>query len=336
MPITTFPFKHYCMLPDYSLANKIREKSWDLDKIFPLLKKHKKGLKELQKNIKSDPNSISKVRDAIYSLAIEIKLGIKNLKFINFYDSALLYLYYRLLKHVFELCKKEQEKLEEEKQEAISEENKAKGQKATDIKKEIKSIERKINEHGELINEFDAAKRKLIIVYEKLVKKLRKERWNAEKQVQKEFSFLKKTLRSMENLNRKIKVEAIKTKNRVIPKKADLMLKIRKKVNPEDVKQLAKLVLEGTDRISKDVLYSEKLISKFEREMEKLKDIVENLKKKVDNLIRDSKKREEIIKDAFGPWDLLIKNAEKEIHNDLMQIFRNVFVEYKFIGTRGI
>jgi len=334
MVFAIYPFKYYYVLPDYTLANKIREKSWELDRLFPLLKKRKKELKKLLKSIKSSHQDILKVRQAIYALALEIKLGIKDLKFINFYDSALLYLYYRLLRHVSELCKSEEKKLRQEMQKDVSKEKSLKH--AENIKNESKNIERKIKENGESVKSFESAKKRLVEAYEKLVDELRKRKWDTEKQAQHEFTLLLFTLRGMENLNRKIKVEAIKTKNRIAPRKAALMLRIRKKPSPQDVIELAKLVSKAIDRISKDVYYSSKLISKFEKEMKIVKEIVENLKKKINKLTKQDKKREAIKKELFDQWGNVIKNTEGEINKDLMQIFRNVFVEYKYVGTRNL
>lgn len=333
MFLTTFPFKYYALLPDYTLTTKIRQESWNLDKIFPLLKSKKSELKELAESIKSNPSNILKVRHAIYSLTIEIKLGFKDLKFINFYDSALLYLYYRLLHHVYDLCKKEESRLIEEKQKEISKEKNL-DEHAENIKIQKESLEKSINEHAKLIKKFDAAKKGLVKDYENLVNELRKRRWDAEKQAQHEFTLLKFTLRSMENLNRKIKVEAIKTKSKIVPKKADLMLRIRTKISPDDVIQLAKLVSEAIERISKDVYYSSKLISKFEREMERLERIVENLKKTINKLLKDDKQREKIAENLFKLWDKLIEKTEKEINRDLMRIFGNIVRLYKYVGTR--
>ena len=77
-----------------------------------------------------------------------------------------------------------------------------------------------------------------------------------------------------------------------------------------------------------------KLISKFEREMKILKEIVENLKKKIDISVKEGKKREAIKKGIFDHWNNSIKNIEEEINKDLMHIFRNLFVEHKYVETR--
>lgn len=316
MLFAIFPFRYYKVLPDSALANRIRQKSWDLDNIFPRLKQRKSELRGLTKSITSNLSNIAKVRHSIDLLCKEIKAGVKDLKYINFYDSALLYLYFRLLNHAFGLCNKEKE---------------------TSLKNGIK---KNIKEHKKLIKKFDAAKKRLVEVYENLVKELRKRRWDAEKQAQHEFSLLKFTLRSMKNLNRKIKVEAIKVKTRIIPQKVILMRRIQGKkpeeMNPEDIIELAKLVSQAINRISKDVVYSSKLIAKFEKEMAKLKKIVENLKNRVNNLIKDEKKREMIIKNITKPWDDIVKNLEDEINKDLMEIFRNIFVLYKHVGTKQL
>ena len=137
----------------------------------------------------------------------------------------------------------------------------------------------------------------------------------------------------MENINRKIKVEAIKVK-KMIPKKALLMRRINKgKINPEDVVHLARFVAEAIDRISKDASYSSKLISKFESEFRNLKLIVESLKKSAN---KNKKISEEDKKKMFEPWDSAVNYVENEVHKDLMEIFRNIFGEYKYIGTRPI
>ena len=186
----------------------------------------------------------------------------------------------------------------------------------------------------------DAAKKALIKDYEHLVIELRKRRWDLEKLAQHEFAFIRFTLRSMENLNRKIKVEAIKLKEEVVPKETPISKKIKQGIlDPKDFKLLAKLILKGIDRISKDVRYSSKLISKFENKIKKLRKIMESLKNSVNNLAKKNKVSEETqkkLKEAFDSWDSAIKSLDEEVNKDLMQIFRNIFVEYKYIGTRQL
>ena len=193
MLTSSFPFKYLAILSDSTLTTNIRERSWDLDKIFPQIKAAKSEIKELGKGIKSDSGSIFKLRQSIAALAAEIKAGFRDLKLINFYDSAIFYLYFRLLSHVLELCKKEESRLRS-------------------IKKAKIQIEEKIKEYEKLIKNFGAAKKSLIEDYEQMVKALEKRRWGLEKQAQHELGLLRITLRSMSNLNRKIKIEAIKVK----------------------------------------------------------------------------------------------------------------------------
>ncbi|MDP3766250.1 MAG: hypothetical protein Q8R04_07090, partial [Nanoarchaeota archaeon] len=175
MFIAAFPFKYYKFLPDFALATKIRQKSWNIDKLFPRLKERKAELRGLIKDIKSNLGNILKVRNPIELLSREIREGIKNLKYINFYDSTLLYLYYRLLHHVFDLCKKEEARLKAEMQNALSKEINPKD-KAENVKKAKEDIEKDIKEHKKLIRSFDAAKRSLVDAYESLVRELRKRR----------------------------------------------------------------------------------------------------------------------------------------------------------------
>ena len=189
MLTSSFPFKYLAILSDSTLTTNIRERSWDLDKIFPQIKAAKSEIKELGKGIKSDSGSIFKLRQSIAALAAEIKAGFRDLKLINFYDSAIFYLYFRLLSHVLELCKKEESRLRS-------------------IKKAKIQIEEKIKEYEKLIKNFGAAKKSLIEDYEQMVKALEKRRWGLEKQAQHELGLLRITLRSMSNLNRKIKIEA--------------------------------------------------------------------------------------------------------------------------------
>ena len=47
MSIAFLPFKYYSVLPDYSLTTKIREESWDLDQLFPILKRTKEEFRRL-------------------------------------------------------------------------------------------------------------------------------------------------------------------------------------------------------------------------------------------------------------------------------------------------
>ena len=330
-----FPFVYYSVLPDSTLTTKIREESWKLDRLFPLLRKSREELKKLRKSIKSNKVDILRLKGSIALLAAEIRSGLKDLKLINFYDSAILYLYFKLLQHVFILCRKEEEKLMEEKEKTLSKEVRLKG-KIEEIRKSKKEVEKKVRAFEKVVNGLGIAKRELAKAYEKLVEELESLRWKAEKRAQKEFSFEELTFRSMENLNRKIKVEAIKVK-KITPNKVFLMKKIRShKPDAEDVKSLARLVSEAIDRIGKDVSYSSKLISQFQEEMEMLKGVVENLKKTMNKFVEQNKIKEETAKNVIKPWDDAVRYLEEEAHKDLMQVFRNIFVEYKYVGTRKI
>ena len=328
MWIRWFPFGFYgSLLKIPTLPTKIREKTWDLDKLIMLLRQTKSEIKKVSSS-KPSAAKIQKLKDSISKLAAEIKRGIKDLMYISFYDSAMFYLYYRLLNHIFNLCKQEEERLSAKEKEALS-----KDKNLGDIKKTKMGIEREIKSYEKLIKELKLGEKHLIKDYEKLVKKLRTLRWAAEKQAQHEFSFLKLTLRGMNNLNRKIKVEAIKVKKDIVPQESFLLRRIERKgqsINPQDVIQLAKLVSDAIQRISKDMIYSFKLISKFEGEVKKLKSTVENLK----NRARKSNKVEET--NITKPCDDSIKYVEKQINKDLRGIFGNIFVEYKYIGTRPI
>ena len=327
MPIAFFPFKYYSVLPDSTLTTKIRQETWNIDQLFPVFRQTKSDFRELAKRM-PDAAEAAKLQHSIVMLAAEIRTGIKDLKLINFFDSTIIYLYYRLLHHVYGLCKKEEEKLASEERRAIEG-----SQKLEDIAKARKEAGRKIKDCERKIRGLNFGEGELTAAGTKMLNWLKKLRWKAEKQAQEEFSFSKFTLRSMENINRKIKVEAIKVK-KMIPKKALLMRRINKgKINPEDVVHLARFVAEAIDRISKDASYSSKLISKFESEFRNLKLIVESLKKSVN---KNKKISEEDKKKMFEPWDSAVNYVENEVHKDLMEIFRNIFGEYKYIGTRPI
>lgn len=328
MFVKWFPFGYYAaLLRTPTLPIKIREKTWDLDRLFVMMGKSKAMIRQLMRTSKPSIANIQKLKSSIAQLAAEIQRGIRDLKYISFYDSTMFYLYYRLLCHVFELCKREEDRLMGIEKGAESDANREKDLK--DIKKAKKEIEKRKKAYEKLIKELKIGEKKLIKDYEGLVKKLRRLRWDAEKQAQHEFAWLKLTLRGMKNLNRKIKVEAIKVKAEVVPQEIFFLRRIEKKgqsINPQDVIKLANLVSEAIGRISKDVIYSFKLISKFENEMKKLKRKVEKLKKKVKNI----KGTEDLIK----PVDNAVKYAEEQINKDLKSIFRNIFVEFKYIATR--
>ena len=136
----------------------------------------------------------------------------------------------------------------------------------------------------------------------------------------------------MQNLNRKIKIIAIKVK-KTLPEKTTLMEKIQQQIKHEDIAKLVRLISKSIGNISKDVAYSSKLISQFEKEMERLKVIVENLKKTIE---KNKKISQETAKKITKPWYDTINYAEKQIHNDLKIIFRNIFVEYKYVATRSV
>ena len=328
-----FPFRYLSVLPDYTLTTRIREKSWKLSELFPVLRQTTSKFKGFVK-AKINSGNKAELKHQISLLATEIRTGFKDLKIINFYDSAILYLYFRLLHHVFNLCEKEHKRLIAEKEKELSEETKLKEQKVEDIKKAKRDIENKIKAYGKIIHGFEIAEHELIEVDAKLLNILRKLRWKAEKRAQHEFSFEELTLRSMENLNRKIKIEAMKVK-KVIPHKIFLMKKIQKqgKINTEDVVALAKIVSEAIDRINKDVSYSSKLIAKFQDEIEMLKKEVEKLKKAIN---KSKQIKEDEAREIVKPWDDAIKYVEEESHKDLMQIFRNIFVLYKKAATEQL
>ena len=332
MPVTFFPFRYYASLPKSTLTTKIRAETWNLDRLFPVFRNTRSEFRRRAKRIQSNISELPKLQHSISMLATEVRTGIKDLKRINFCDSAILYLYYSLLLHVYRLCRKEERKLEEE-EENKSKKSRLKSQSFEDVKKAKKEIERKIKACASTIKGLQFGEKQLISASKLLLNWLSKLRWKAEKQAQREFSFSKFTFRSMENINRKIKVEAIKAK-KLIPKETFLMNRISQgRIIGEDVVQLAKLVIEAIDRISKDAVYSSKLISKFESEFKKLKSAVEKLKKTIDN---NKKITEEDKMKAIEPWDKVVRYVEEEVHKDLMEMFRNIFVEYKYIGTRPI
>lgn len=336
MIIAAFPFRVLSLLPDSTLTTKIRQESWNLARLFPLIKGKKSELKSLIKNISSVADLL-KARHSIVLLATEIRTGFKDLKLINFYDSAIIYLYFRLLHRVFRLCEKEEARLMVEKEKALSKETVITNQQLEEIKKAKEEIEKKIKDYEKVISGLNFAEKELVKASAHLLNQLRKLRWKAEKRAQQEFSFEEITFRSLENLNRKIKVEAINVK-KIIPQKKILMEKIERQgsINPKDVISLAKLVSEAIDRTSKDVSYSSKLIAQFQQEMDKLKKDVEKLKKKINNLVKDAQRRERILKNVIKPFEEAVKYVDEEIHRDLMKIFRNIFVLYKRVGTDQI
>ncbi|MBI2652731.1 hypothetical protein HYX00_04670 [Candidatus Woesearchaeota archaeon] len=331
MVLAIYPYAYFSVLPDSTLTTRIRQKTWNLDRLFPVYSETKRKFKQLMKDVKNKRSSVDELQHQIILLATEIRTTFMNLKLINFCDSALLYLHFRLLHRVFNLCKKEQARLEREKQISLPE-GKLKDKKIEDIKKAKEIVERKIKDFEELIRKFDIAERELIRISALLLNRLRKLRWKTEKRAQQEFSFEELTLRSMENLNRKIKVEAIKVK-KLIPEKTFLLKRVERqgKPNPEDVMRLAKLVADAIDSISKDASYSSKLVAKFQKEMAELKRDTEKLKKRVTEWASREKAAE-----MMEPCDKALKYLEEEAHKDAMGAFRNAFVEYKEVAKNQL
>jgi len=330
----SYPFKILSLLSDSTLTTNIRERTWELDNLFVQLKATKSKLSDSIKNFESDQSKILELRSSIGLLSREIIAGFKDLKLINFYDSAILYLYYKTLHHLLHLCRKEERSLMGKTKEALTEEAKIKDKMRLDVKKAKNKIEEKIKEYEKLVNGFEAAKKDIIKAYENLFDELHKRRWDAEKQAQHEFALLRYTFRRMKDINRKIKVVAMKVKAKIIPQEIALMKEIkRREINPRHIEQLAKLISKAIDRISKDIFYSSQLISKFDKEAEKIKKIVENLKKSVS---KNKKIKEETANNLFKSWDEAIEYLKGEIDKDLIQIFRNIFVEYKYVGTRRL
>lgn len=267
-------------------------------------------------------------------LSKELMAGIKFLKYINFYDSALLYLYFRLLHHVHELCRHEHDRLAAELKELGAAERRLNKQKLRNFRRAKREIAGKIRKYRRAMRRFHTEESRLIHASWILLKIFRNLRWKAEKQAQHEFYFSRFTLRGFENLSRKIKVEAIKVKRELIPRKNKLMGRIRRQVTPADVHELAKLASEAIDRIGKDASYSSKLISQFERELNKAKAAVENLKNTLNKLVKRGKISGESAKKAIKPFESALEYVQKDVDNDLMQIFNNIFVGYKHIGKR--
>ena len=320
MAVVTFPFKYYSVLPDYTLATRIREDSWKLDKLFPLMEKAESELKRLGKGVKTNIAELPNLYNAIASLSKETMAGIKFLKYIHFYNSALLYLYFRLLHHVHELCRHEHDRLAAELRELRAAQRKLGRHKLRNIRRAGHEVGRKIRKYRKAIRKLSIEESRLIHVSLILLRIFRKLRWKAEKQAQHEFYFSRFTLRGFENLSRKIKVEAIKVKRELIPRKNKLMGRIRKHVASADVHELAKLVSEAIDRIGKDASYSSKLISQFERELNKTKSAVESLKNMLDKLVKRSKISPEAAKKAIKPFESALEYAQKDVDNDLTSV----------------
>lgn len=300
-----------------TLSTKIRQKTWDLDDVIPAMEKAKSHIGRLMSISEPDQADIQGLKDSFIALASEIGKGIKNLKYISFYNSALFYLYYRLLIHLHDLCEREERRLIDENNKASREFNKAK----KDIKSEIRA-------HKRTIKKFNIAEKYIIRDYEGLVKQLRKRRWDAEKQAQHEFRLIQFTWRGLANLNKKIKVATIRVKKEYPNQKSilnDIKRKGYKNIDPNNMIRLSRIIFDATNNISKDVLYAFKLIAKFEKEMEALKQKVDKLKNKhgiKQDLIKVCKDR--------------IEQVEEQLQKDLMIIFRNFFAELNFIGKKPV
>lgn len=318
MLISRFPFMYLGrLLTIPTLSTKIRQKTWDLDNIIPARMKTRSRIRRLVIISKPTQADMQKLKDALIDLASEIRTGVKDLKYISFYNSALFYLYYRLMIQLHNLCESWKIRLREENSKASSKFNKAKN----DIKTEMKPHER-------TIKRLRIAEKYIIRDYEELVKQMNKRRWDAEKQAQHEFRLLEFTWRGFTNLNRKIKVVAIKVKKQ-FPKQQPILDEIKRKnykdIDPSDIIILSKMIFGVIKNISKDVVYTFKLISKFEKEMEALKQEVDKLKNKHGI-------KEDLIKECENQ----IRQVEEQLQKDLKCIFDDFFVGYKYVGTRPL
>lgn len=318
MLLSRFPFMFFGrLLTIPTLSTKIRQKTWDLDNLIPAMRKTKSHIRRLMGISKPAQADVQGLKDSLIALASEIEIGIKHLKYISFYNSALFYLYYRLLIHLHDLCEREEKRLREENDKASHEFKKAK----KGIKIEVKSHER-------TIRRLKIAEEYIIRDYEDLVKQLNKRRWDAEKQAQHEFRLLQFTFRGFINLNRKIKVAAIRVKKQ-FPKQQPILDSIKRKnyknIDSSDIVRLSKIIFDVIKNIGRDVVYAFMLISKFEKEMGALKQKVDKLKSKHGI-------KEDLIKECENK----IIEAEQQFEKDLKNIFDDFFVEYKYIGTRPI
>ena len=169
MPIAFFPFKYYSVLPDSTLTTKIRQETWNIDQLFPVFRQTMSDFRELAKRI-PDAAEAAKLQHLIAMLAAEIRTGIKDFKLINFFDSTIIYLYYRLLHQVYGLCKKEEERLASEERRAME----RKSQKLEDIAKARKEAGRKIKDCERKIRGLNFGEGELTAAGAKMLNWLRK------------------------------------------------------------------------------------------------------------------------------------------------------------------
>jgi hypothetical protein len=331
MLTSTYPFRYYAMFPESTLAIKIREESWFLETLINNIREAKKRIRSYIHGVKID--NMAELQASIVGLAREIKLGIRKLKFVYYYDSTLLYLYFRMLKHVQTHCKSEEKKLKKNSNNLPKElHDKSK----KDLKKARKELAKHIRQNHHLVHGLDIGEKHLISTSTILVNKLRKLRWGSEKQVQGNFTISRLSLLGMGSLNRKIKVEAIKVKRDIMPREHALLSRLSREINPKDVVELASLVSKGIKRTARNAAYTSKLISKFKAELKPLEKTGKKIKGPVKELAKQNNINEESIRKIIDPLNDAIKYAKEQIHNDLMKIFRNMFVEYKYVGTRAL
>lgn len=318
MLLSKFPFMFFGrLLTIPTLSTKIRQKTWDLDNVITTMENAKSRIGRLMRISKLAQEDTESLKDSFIALALRIESGVKDLKYISFYNSALFYLHYRLLIHLHDLCLREEGRLRDEN-------NKA----SRGFSKSKRDIKLKIRAHKRTIKRFKIAESYIIRDYEELVKQLRKRRWDAEKQAQHELRLLRFTWRGLTNLNRKIKVATTRVKKQY-PLHQSILNNIKKgnykNIDPNDIVRLSKIIFDATNNISKDVAYAFRLIAKFEKETEALKQKVDKLKNKhgiKEDLIKECKNR--------------IRQVEEQVQKDLMIIFKDFFAEYKYIGTRPV
>lgn len=319
MVIAAYPYKILSFLNLVTLINRIREKNWKLEALFPLLEETKSRLRRLGGSLSQD--DLNRIRAEIKALASEVMNGVHDLKLINFYDSAILYLYFKMLHNVSGLCNEAHSRLKAKMKQA-------KSKPKEDLEKAKDDAEEEVRHYQGLVKRLRVSEEELNSAYRSLAKRMEDEKWDAEKLAQHEFNWRHLTMRSMRSLNRKIKVAALMVK-RDAPARNYLLDRIKRgaasgEIEPNDVISLAKLAKRAIRRIDADVVYSSKLISKFEDEVEDLKAIVERLKKKISR-----ERGEQAAEEAVKPWNDAVAYLETKVHEDLMQIFRNVFVEQK-------
>ena len=239
------PYKKYASLfGPQTLANRIREESWELDTILDEIKKNAKELEKI--DIKTP---VAEVKNKSLLFTEAVRNALVDLELIIFYDASIFYLYYGYLQEIYYNCRNALSKLARDKKK---------------FKNEIKEV------LGEANN--------ILKMRGKMVKKLYKFKKNANKNAKHAFILALISYRERKRLNTLIKIKAMDIKKNDESRK-ELMNTLNIEKNPNNVKRILGKFENVVKDVGDDIKYTKQLMKKVREDLKKIEGRIKKIKK---------------------------------------------------------